>query len=109
MLHDAGVDCAVLERDATPLGSSALSSGFIPAPGTQAQRAVVCEVAALLGNTPAVCRKAYIDPSVFDGWERGELVALAGLRGPRQWEQATLRYLRRARRVAAKVSRSKPR
>ncbi|PUA96889.1 fumarate reductase flavoprotein subunit [Acidovorax sp. 107] len=39
MLHDAGVDCAVLERDATPLGSSALSSGFIPAPGTQAQRA----------------------------------------------------------------------
>lgn len=39
MLHDAGVDCAVLERDATPLGSSALSSGFIPAPGTQAQHA----------------------------------------------------------------------
>ena len=39
MLHDAGVDCAVLERDATPLGSSALSSGFIPPPGTQAQRA----------------------------------------------------------------------
>lgn len=39
MLHDAGVDCAVLERDATPTGSSALSSGFIPAPGTQVQRA----------------------------------------------------------------------
>ena len=39
MLHDAGVDCAVLERDATPLGSSALSSGSIPAPRTQAQRA----------------------------------------------------------------------
>ena len=37
MLYDAGVDCAVLERDATPLGSSALSSGFIPAPGTLAQ------------------------------------------------------------------------
>ena len=40
MLHDAGVDCAVLERDATPTGSTALSSGFIPAPGTQVQRAV---------------------------------------------------------------------
>jgi DNA topoisomerase IB len=39
----------------------------------QAQRAVVCEVASLLGNTPAVCRKAYIDPCVFAGWERGEL------------------------------------
>ncbi|MET0130097.1 MAG: DNA topoisomerase IB [Stenotrophomonas chelatiphaga] len=71
-----------------------------------AQREVVCKVADLLGNTPAVCRKAYIDPSVFGGWERGELVALAGLRGQRQWEQATLRYLRRARRVTAKVSRS---
>ncbi len=65
----------------------------------QAQRAVVCEVASLLGNTPAVCRKAYIDPCVFAGWERGELAKLAGLRGPRQWEQATLRVLRRARRL----------
>jgi len=74
-----------------------------------AQREVVCKVASLLGNTPAVCRKAYIEPSVFAGWERGELVALAGLRGERQWEQATLRYLRRARRMTAKVSRSKSR
>ncbi|RZL87354.1 MAG: FAD-dependent oxidoreductase [Variovorax sp.] len=39
MLHDAGVDCVVLERDATPGGSTALSSGFIPAPGTRVQRA----------------------------------------------------------------------
>ena len=39
MLHDAGVDCAVLERDASPSGSSALSSGFIPAAGTRAQGA----------------------------------------------------------------------
>ena len=39
MLHDAGVDCAVLERDAAPSGSTALSSGFIPAAGTRAQAA----------------------------------------------------------------------
>ncbi|MET0211173.1 MAG: FAD-dependent oxidoreductase [Burkholderiaceae bacterium] len=39
MLHDAGVDCVVLERDAVPSGSTALSSGFVPAPGTRAQRA----------------------------------------------------------------------
>jgi fumarate reductase flavoprotein subunit len=38
MLSDAGVDCVVLERDAQPGGSTALSSGFIPAPGTRAQR-----------------------------------------------------------------------
>src|SRR5690606_14127695 len=34
---------------------------------------VVREVASLLGNTPAVCRKAYIDPCVFDGWREGTL------------------------------------
>ena len=39
MLADAGADCVVLERDALPSGSTALSSGFIPAPGTRAQRA----------------------------------------------------------------------
>ena len=38
MLVDAGVDCVVLERDAQPGGSTALSSGFIPAPGTRVQR-----------------------------------------------------------------------
>lgn len=38
MLHDAGVDCVLLERDATPAGSTALSSGFVPAAGTQVQR-----------------------------------------------------------------------
>lgn len=38
MLHDAGIECVLLERDAVPSGSTALSSGFIPAAGTRAQR-----------------------------------------------------------------------
>lgn len=38
-LRDAGVDCVLLERDAVPSGSTALSSGFIPAAGTGAQAA----------------------------------------------------------------------
>lgn len=38
-LHTLGVPCVVLERDAFPSGSTALSSGFIPAPGTRLQRA----------------------------------------------------------------------
>jgi fumarate reductase flavoprotein subunit len=42
-LRDAGVDCVLLERDAQPHGSTALSSGFIPAPGTLAQRAAGVE------------------------------------------------------------------
>jgi fumarate reductase flavoprotein subunit len=47
-LRDAGIDCALLERDATPLGSTALSSGFIPAAGTAVQRA-----AGVRGDSPA--------------------------------------------------------
>jgi fumarate reductase flavoprotein subunit len=37
---EAGADPVVFERDALPQGSTALSAGLIPAPGTAAQRAV---------------------------------------------------------------------
>jgi fumarate reductase flavoprotein subunit len=39
VLRDAGMDCVVLERDAVPSGSTALSSGFVPAPCTRVQKA----------------------------------------------------------------------
>ena len=42
-LRDAGIDCVLLERDARPSGSTALSSGFIPAPGTAVQKAAGIE------------------------------------------------------------------
>ena len=65
----------------------------------QMQNQVIAEVARALGNTPAVCRKAYIDPVVFAGWRDGSLQRAAnGARGERQWEQAALKFLRRARR-----------
>ena len=85
-----------------------LAGTDVPAPSTrtgapseralaQARNAVVAEVATLLGNTPAVCRKAYIDPRVFTGWEQGGLQRIAaGARGARQWEQATLKFLARS-------------
>ena len=77
----------------------------------QAQNAVIREVADALGNTPAVCRKAYIDPCVFDGWRGGELHGLCErVRGERQWDLATLKYLARTRaatRKAAKASGTK--
>jgi fumarate reductase flavoprotein subunit len=46
--HDAGVEVLVLERDASPSGSTAMSSGMIPAAGTalQAMRGVT--------DTPAI-------------------------------------------------------
>jgi DNA topoisomerase IB len=34
---------------------------------------VVRQVAAELRNTPAVCRKSYINPAVFDAWRAGEI------------------------------------
>jgi len=37
--REAGVEVLVLERDAVPRGSTALSAGLIPAPGTRWQRA----------------------------------------------------------------------
>ena len=39
MLRDASIDCVLLERDGRSGGSTALSSGFIPAAGTAVQRA----------------------------------------------------------------------
>lgn len=85
-----------------------------PLPGDASERAlatiekqVVVDVSDLLGNTPSVCRKAYIDPAVFEGWRSGRLQALtAGARNGRGWELAALRFLRDARRRAAAGSRA---
>ena len=66
-LKDAGIECVVLERDAAPQGSTALSSGFIPACGTRWQRDIgVADNAEMLsadiehknhnGANPAVVR-----------------------------------------------------
>ena len=38
-LAEAGIETVLIERDATPSGSTALSSGFIPAAGSAVQRA----------------------------------------------------------------------
>ena len=61
---------------------------------------VVEQVAAELRNTPAVCRKSYINPLVFDAWREGlqQGLACAGsLRGER-WALSFLRrHGRRAR------------
>lgn len=37
---EAGAETIVLERDGRPTGSTAMSSGFVPAPGTRFQRAI---------------------------------------------------------------------
>ena len=60
------------------------------------RKSVEVAVSRQLGNTPAVCRKSYIDPRVYAAWESGWLAkASEGVRGPRQWEALALRTLRR--------------
>ena len=68
------------------------------------QNEVIKSVADALGNTPAVCRKAYIDPATFSGWRDGSLQRIAsGARGERQWEQATLKFLAQSHRAQRKA------
>ncbi|PTW59361.1 fumarate reductase flavoprotein subunit [Breoghania corrubedonensis] len=38
--RDAGAEAIVVERDASPTGSTSMSSGFVPAPATRFQRAI---------------------------------------------------------------------
>jgi DNA topoisomerase IB len=58
------------------------------AAGRRTIAAAVRQVAEALGNTPAVCRRSYIDPRVFDRYRNGETIAVGnanqGEIGPRQ-------------------------
>lgn len=60
---ESGVDAVVVERDAVPSGSTALSAGLIPAAGTRFQRAKgIADSAELLAAD--VLRKAHDEPDV---------------------------------------------
>lgn len=61
----------------TVLAAAALAGEEKPASAAAAKRTVnraVKTVAAALGNTPAVCRRSYIDPRVFDRYRDGETI-----------------------------------
>jgi DNA topoisomerase IB len=59
---------------------------------------VVRQVAAKLRNTPAVCRKSYINPAVFDSWRSGLIHQVfngsLSLAAPRKAETLVLAFLR---------------
>lgn len=61
----------------TVLAAAALAGEEKPTSEAAAKRTVngaVKTVAAALGNTPAVCRRSYIDPRVFDRYRDGETI-----------------------------------
>jgi DNA topoisomerase I len=82
----------------------------LPDPGSERELnacigAAVRQVAVDLRNTPAVCRKSYINPLVFDAWRSGALhkgigEEIAG--APRRAERLALAFLRRQARGAQK-------
>jgi len=59
--HEAGADCAILERDAVSRGSTALSAGLIPAAGTrfQLERGIADDATIFAGD---ILRKAKGEP-----------------------------------------------
>ena len=65
--HEAGADCVVLERDAVPRGSTALSAGLIPAADTRFQRdqGIADDPASFAAD---IQRKAHgaADPAIVD-------------------------------------------
>ena len=67
--------------------------------GDAKKNVVTCvkAVAGVLGNTPAVCRKAYIHPAVLEAYEAGKF-SLKDTARDRAFELAVLELLERARR-----------
>jgi DNA topoisomerase-1 len=67
----------------TVLAAAALAGEPKPKSEAAAKRTIVVAVASVaeaLGNTPAVCRRSYIDPRVFDRYRDGVTVEPARLR-----------------------------
>ena len=70
--RDAGAEVLVLERDASPSGSTALSSGFVPAAGTRYQRAAGIEDSPELFAADVVRKNhGQADPRIVDVLCRG--------------------------------------
>lgn len=93
-------------KDFRTWGGTTLAAGVLartPLPergGERARRSAIAgavkEVAAALGNTPAVCRASYIHPLLFEGWLDGglqRLIPSTAASHPRQLELLTLRFL----------------
>ena len=91
----------------------ALRSLETPETVTASRRAlsgVIRQVAAGLGNTPAICRKSYVHPAVIERWQKGALskdLAAVTARGPKELEpeeRLTLAFLQRAAAAAKRTS-----
>ncbi|GIJ00323.1 DNA topoisomerase IB [Sediminihabitans luteus] len=80
---------------ATVLAAQALAQAGAPPTSERGRRAVLAQVyrdvAAELGNTPAVARSSYVDPRLVDEWTRG--VTIARTRSTARAEREVLELL----------------
>lgn len=88
----------------TVLAAVALAGRPRPQSKAAAERAIkaaVAEVAEALGNTPAVCRRSYIDPRVIERFRQGETIRLGPSRNGRLSARAQHRLERQVRELTA--------
>jgi DNA topoisomerase I len=88
----------------TLLSRTAVPDGFSEHALKRQIVGIVKQVAAELRNTPAVCRKSYINPAVFESWRRGLIHRTfngsLSLAAPRKTETLVLAFLRKEARLA---------
>ena len=82
-------------------GLGALCEAGTPSSASEAKQSIgeaIKEVAATLGNTPAVCRASYVHPALLEAFSDGELPCTAKrrLHGLGKHESRLLRFLRAA-------------
>jgi len=108
-IHDALGEDFSAKDFRTWAGTLAAARALITLPecageGEAKRNAVTCvkAVAGVLGNTPAVCRKAYIHPYVLEAYEAGAL-ELPAAASERAFELAVLKFLEKTRDKAARA------
>lgn len=95
----------------TVCAAASLARAGVPRTKAEARanvRDAIKAAAALLGNTPTVCRRSYIHPRVFACYEAGTVAVPVRISGLRKAECAVLGLLRGGR-AAAAVAASRPR
>lgn len=86
----------------TVLAAVALAGAARPASKAAADRAIkaaVAQVSEALGNTPAVCRRSYIDPRVIEHFRQGETITPKSQSNGRLSARARTRIERQVRRL----------
>ncbi len=91
----------------TVLAAVELAGESKPASEAAAKRAIsaaVDRVAEALGNTPAVCRRSYIDPRAIERFREGETINPAASVGERMTARARAKLEREVRRLVSSTS-----